>query len=348
MTVCKHAPLAHASGSSRRGGFTLIELLVVIALIAMLATLTIAFLPNAASSEREARAAVELQGWLNIAKQKALRDQAPRGLRLWVVAPPGAVVIGITPILGGVTDCQYIEQPDDFGPPGSLVQSALPNNSPAAMQAYANHGYTPTNCLQFNGADLTNGFAPQVGTTIPNGTDPNEKFWTVQPGDYIEINGGGLVYQIVQIGVPNNPAGDPAHGNSAFVKIYPPAPLPVGATTNYRIIRAPRPVGEEPLKLPEGTLIDLGTNAAHGNPLPWSDPNRTFVDILFSPSGQVISRGVTTDKINLWVRAPSNEAIHAADEFRGAPTIVSVFVNTGFVGAYPPAIQPANPYSLIR
>ena len=38
-----------------RGGFTLVELLVVIALMAMLATLAITFLPNAASADRESR-----------------------------------------------------------------------------------------------------------------------------------------------------------------------------------------------------------------------------------------------------------------------------------------------------
>jgi prepilin-type N-terminal cleavage/methylation domain-containing protein len=74
-------------------GFTLVELLVVIALIAILASLTVAFLPNAVNSERESRAATLLQGWLNVAKQRAVRDQAPRGLRLWI-GP--ATVAGIT------------------------------------------------------------------------------------------------------------------------------------------------------------------------------------------------------------------------------------------------------------
>src|SRR5260370_40596289 len=90
--------------SQDRGGFTLIELLVVLSLIAVLAALTMAFLPNAASSAREARAAVQLQGWLNVAKLRALRDQAPRGLRLWrSAADPNQVV-----------ECQYLEQPDDY------------------------------------------------------------------------------------------------------------------------------------------------------------------------------------------------------------------------------------------
>ena len=60
-----------------RNGYTLIELLVVMALMALLAALLVAFFPNAANSQIEARAAMQLQGWLNIAKQRAMRDQAP-------------------------------------------------------------------------------------------------------------------------------------------------------------------------------------------------------------------------------------------------------------------------------
>ncbi|MBM3997247.1 MAG: prepilin-type N-terminal cleavage/methylation domain-containing protein, partial [Planctomycetes bacterium] len=60
----------------KRPGYTLIELLVVISLIAVLAALTMAFFPSAAASARESRAGMNLQGWLNVAKQRALRDQA--------------------------------------------------------------------------------------------------------------------------------------------------------------------------------------------------------------------------------------------------------------------------------
>src|ERR1017187_5521317 len=86
-----------------RSGYTLIELLVVISIIAVLAAITVAFLPSAAANATEARAAIQLQGWLNIAKQRALRDQAPRGLRLWPSAANPLQCI----------ECQYIEQPDD-------------------------------------------------------------------------------------------------------------------------------------------------------------------------------------------------------------------------------------------
>ena len=296
MAPQKQSQVANAFASPHRRGFTLVELLVVMALMAVLATLTIAFFPSAASSARESRAAIQVQSWLNIAKQKALRDQAPRGLRLWV--NPSAVA-GITPIPNAVTDCQYLEQPDDFTG-GSISTGASLSN--------------------INGTvDLTNG-------------DTNPLYWSVQPGDYLEVMGTGLMHQIQSI------------SGTSFT-ITPPRPYALAATMNYRIIRAPRPVGEETLKLPEGTVIDLATNSVV-NPLPQVDPG--YVDILFSPSGQVISRNVTTANIHLWVRAPINDPVQASDPFAGDPTIVSIFVRTGYVGAFPPARPPANPYILVR
>ena len=104
-----------------RTGFTLVELLVVMSLIAVLATMAIVFFPNAATANREANAAQQLQGMLNIAKQRALRDQAPRGLRLWINTSLPAIQ---------VDECQYTEQPDDFS--GGKISSGtttLPNDT---------------------------------------------------------------------------------------------------------------------------------------------------------------------------------------------------------------------------
>jgi prepilin-type N-terminal cleavage/methylation domain-containing protein len=285
----------------RRGGYTLIELLVVISLIAVLAALTLAFLPNAASSAREARAAVQLQGWLNVAKQRALREQAPRGLRLWVSSSDPSQVV----------ECQYIERPDDFSG-GQILSGAT------------------TDTVKFS-VDLLNGSAL---------TPAEMKYWSVQPGDYLEVMGTGLAHQITSV----------VDGTTA--KITPPLPYPLlTPTANYRVVRSPRVVGDETLKLPDQTVIDLKTNTDFNNPLPPTDTSSGtgFVDILFGPSGAVISRGVSTATINLWVRAPDSN--NPTDIYRGDPTIVAVFVRTGLVNAYPPAPLSAvnpNPYLLVK
>ena len=65
-----------------RSAFTLVELLVVITLIMILAGMAAAFLPAIGDSARQAQAGTMLQQWILTAKQKALRDQVPCGLRL--------------------------------------------------------------------------------------------------------------------------------------------------------------------------------------------------------------------------------------------------------------------------
>src|SRR4051794_33926385 len=91
---------------ARRSGFTLIELLVVIGLMLLLFGLGVAFLPSASSTAAEARAASMVQSWLNIARQRAQRDQVPHGVRFLVKSLGGLSQV--------VTDAQYIEQPEDY------------------------------------------------------------------------------------------------------------------------------------------------------------------------------------------------------------------------------------------
>ena len=296
----------HASRQSR-GGFTLIELLVVIALMAILAALTIRFMPNAASSAREARAGTVLQGWLSIAKQRALRDQAPRGVRLWILAGTMQVV-----------ECQYLETPDDF----------------TGGQIYTMNNAAPYDTIAFSGAsDLLNGY-----TTAAS----DQQYWLVQPGDYLEVMGTGLMRRITT----------PVVGSA--IKITPPLPYGIGPvsggtmTSNYRIVRAPRAVGDETLKMPEGTVIELATNGPINgplNPLPITyDPITglpVYLDILFAPTGTVITRSMTSANLHLWVRAPDLTVPN--DFYKGNPTIISIFTRTGFAGAYDPSTS-ANPY----
>ncbi len=395
-----------------RPAFTLTELLVVMALMAVMATFAIAFFPNAASSQREARAAQNVQGWLNIAKQRALRDQAPRGLRLWIKTPPWSSVItyktGDTVSSGGlvymssqnnnlnrvvtntlfwnavpisdemlpmmVTECQYIEQPDDFVVPrtgigfpawssatnyttGSPVIDTI-NGAPYCSiaappnlnrQPSANPNYwQPYGTMTSNAGGTQLNFAVVPDTNalaqgeLLNGRVPlnaaEQKFWAVQPGDYVEVLGTGMMHRIGAM-------------TATTLTISPALPYPITVpTTNYRILRAPRAVGDEMLKLPNNTLIDLSTNYNATNPNPLPQPvllneGTGFIDILFAPNGSVISRGVTTTNIHLWVRSPNQET--PTDAFRGDPTIVSVFVRTGFVGAFAPS-PAGDPYALVR
>jgi hypothetical protein len=157
-------------------------------------------------------------------------------------------------------------------------------------------------------------------------------------------------------------------------------PIPI---LNYYIVRAARPVGDEILKMPvddagpdtlSGVIIDLNTNisgnftnAATGLPwnyIPINAGTTQFVDILFTSAGigQVFvgSNGISTPCsvptgiLNLWVRSvdvpragdPAVPAIY----FQGDPTLVSIHLSNGFVGAYSPDVNlpGANPYFYVQ
>src|SRR5262245_35315516 len=96
-----------------RRGFTLLELLVVMGIIIVIASLVIMFLPNLDRHKGVPNATTQLHGWVNLSKQHALRDHAPRGIRLLIEDPT-------SPNLH-CTSLQYIEQPEPFAPRGNGV-----------------------------------------------------------------------------------------------------------------------------------------------------------------------------------------------------------------------------------
>src|SRR5687767_4677900 len=96
-----------------RGGFTLIELLVVIGIIGFLAAMAVFLGPALLKSDQASRGAQGLQGTLFIAKQQALRDRVPMGIRLLRDAD------------GQFRSFQIVQQPGDFT--GGTVEVPLTN-----------------------------------------------------------------------------------------------------------------------------------------------------------------------------------------------------------------------------
>src|SRR5262245_21039790 len=90
----------------RRPAFTLTELLVVVGLILVLTSLVLAVSFSTAGQRRVQRGAEQMQGWLLIAKQRAIRDRAPRGVRL--------VVNRLSDQKQRVTDVIYIDRPEPW------------------------------------------------------------------------------------------------------------------------------------------------------------------------------------------------------------------------------------------
>jgi prepilin-type N-terminal cleavage/methylation domain-containing protein len=181
-----HRGSTHTPG--RRAGFTLIELLVAITIIIILAGLALALLPTANDHQKATQGAGMVQGWLLIAKQRALRDQKPRGIRL-LIDPSNPTI---------VTQLQYIEQPDDFS--GGQATTA------------------PPGAVTFTGVDLTGGFNDPTQQLV----QPGDLFETPIQG----TPPGGSMHQITAVTGPQaltvnagNPLPLPVTGGTSSYRI---------------------------------------------------------------------------------------------------------------------------------
>jgi hypothetical protein len=306
--------------------------MVVMGIILILAALAILFVPKFQEESRAADGARQLQNWLLVAKQRALRDQRPTGVRL--------LYTGTYPNLGQVNDLMYVQQPDNYQVipgvahiPGSIVGGpTLPTRMP-------NRRITVTGTVAvLEPPEVINGqpVYPPPYPDFRGGLGNNPANWAVQPGDYLELQGGSVLLRILNV---------QGAGPNRFVQLnLASAPLNnIPLTGQYRIIRAPRPLpGEEPLHLPQDIAIDLSTNLTYNAPIPF-DPFTNSVDIVFAPSGAVIGRGTAGDKMVMWVRDMSLDTI-----FDGKPTLISVNVRTGAIAAGPVDPASGDPYSGTR
>jgi prepilin-type N-terminal cleavage/methylation domain-containing protein len=272
-----------------RRAFTLVELLVVITLVLVLAALAVMFIPNMADQQRAAEAGAQVQGWLNIARQRALRDQAPRGIRFY----PSSASAGIC------IEAQYIDQPDDFV--SGMIQTSGNNST-----------------IVFSGADSLS---------------------SVQPGDYLEVLGSGTAHQISAVNAATNTitlsSTLPFSGLSTTG-----APTWISTPTSaYRIIRQPRVSGEEKLMLPANTGVDLSGTLSQ-----FSGSTSSQLDILFTPSGNVIGAQAGQSQVILWVY---DTTLSQKTANGGEPTLIVINVRSGMIAAVPvnPSGGFATPYS---
>jgi prepilin-type N-terminal cleavage/methylation domain-containing protein len=290
--------------SYRRGGFTLIELMVVIGVITFLAGLAMLVVPTVLEKDRTTDAVTMVEGWLQNAKLRALRDKAPRGVRFIVNQ-------NLPPYL--CTEAQYIEVPPILvlgdGP------GQYPLNSPRVVFTYGldtqfqlGGQNNPRRCDLQN---IDNALAAQLVPTLPGST-------LIMP-----VLDQTTAFQIVN--VLGQGQGNAPNTSTITVQLdqYPDAQLGAGAspagsnvgtyvTYHFGITGQPRPLlGEPVMQLPTNTAVDVTSGVTLADNV--SQPGYTGplgsvdYDILFAPSGQTIS--VSTGKstgaagqIFLWVR----------------------------------------------
>ncbi len=131
------------------------------------------------------------------------------------------------------------------------------------------------------------------------------------------------------------------------------------------------------MPLPTGVVIDININLNNQNPYnpnypnnppfmqsspisyvntlpiqyvfppPATVPTGAYVDVLFAPSGAILTTGgsstapwLTQATMNFWVRQPdsNNPSI-----FAGTPTVIAVFAQTGLTGSFAPVPNVLNP-----
>ncbi|MCS6850725.1 MAG: prepilin-type N-terminal cleavage/methylation domain-containing protein [Gemmataceae bacterium] len=281
-----------------RRAFTLVEVMVVMVIIVVLLGLSAAFLPRALENSRAIRGAEQLQGWLLIAKNRAVREKRASGviLRLASETPddPGH---NDPRFAGCVQTLNYIQQPDDFT--GGMFVKAT--------------GAT----LQFSGVDFRGGLGEQQKSS-----------WPVQKGDYVEVQGGGLVAVIAE---------DP--GTATLTCPSWAGRPPVPPTSQYRIIRGPRVLsGEAKLLMPQDVVIDLRLSRLFPSGQSLLESGVRW--LLFSPSGSVSLWGAANNggKIVLWIRDVNREPTE------GEPTLIVIDVRTGLIAAHPVAKSGGDPY----
>jgi prepilin-type N-terminal cleavage/methylation domain-containing protein len=295
---------------SQRHGFTLVELMVVIALMLVLASLAVLFIPRVNSEQQATRAAGQLQQWFEMAKQRAARDRAPRGVRLLAGSANPTFV----------TDLVFLVQADDYylGSVGVAPATIL---SRATISTSTKVSFDMV--VQRTGA---------VSATTPprtlTGGQANASLYPVQPGDHIVFDGGGPVYQIVNVG----PSAGALGGGTLTTTPPFPATMLGHTTTQYVIIRQPRPDGDEGLQMPSNVVIDCKPKGIQGGIYdlqPTLSAAVPHYDIMFAPDGRVIGTFANQEILIFWVRDVT------LDGNQGDPTLVVIYPRTGLIAAHP-------------
>lgn len=331
------------STAARRVGFTLVELLVAIAIAIAILGLAL-YVANSATFEsyKVVGSGDRLSQWLMIAKNRALRDKTPRGIRLFVTTNPA------TPTLQQVTECAYIEQPDAWIPsdPGTKFQvffkwsgSAYTSNTsanPAPQPNVTGNVYltlSGNDVAAFSAAGVQQGdtiVVPDIGIACQALSGPTAPDADAPAGVSFQFS----VALLPDLGAANTNT----TGSTPTVATY--------QTSNFGIYRQPQLLlGEPTLQIPSGMAIDVANSVEGSSTLPLSgtSPNQ-FYDILFAPGGEVI--GKTTGFIGLLLRdvnrVPASVQLGTTPnpndyDKAGEMIAVAIYTRTGAIATQPVA-----------
>jgi len=349
-----------------RFGLTLVELLVVIAIIGLLGGIIGLIAPRFAERSRVAQGSSQLRSWLLIAKQRALRDQAPRGVRF--VAATTQNVAGSLPS-ALYSKFAYVEQPEDIS---AMPFEIAPATSDTQLQTLRRtFQQEVTNQLQIGANDAFNYSPAQRAKFLTHKTliDPNvnSKGWkrllwlkdkdlsaghVINDNDIVEFAGArySVIYKPIRI---------PGQTGSVLVlhrerdetrtALAQVNTLPL---TACRITRLPRPIAGEPeLTLPKNVAVDILYTNRYSPPsssypaststrsLPAPDvqdpPSSLAYDIMFTASGEITGQLVNRGRVVLWLRDTTLTDFGPGTIPEGENRLLVIHGRTGQVTSHP-------------
>lgn len=186
--VIRHRGQPLAREYDRRSGFTLIELLVVLTIVIIVSAVALPTVLPALSHRQVSEAARVLQGALAGARDAAIRDNAPAGLRL---LPDPAFPI------------QYLPN-SSIDPTKPLVYNRMvpvspaPNYTTGVVAIWGNASdYTETDGTVTNVPAGANGKVLVLEAVTGTAIEPTSWEWNIRVGDRIQLNNAGPWYTVV-------------------------------------------------------------------------------------------------------------------------------------------------------
>jgi prepilin-type N-terminal cleavage/methylation domain-containing protein len=220
--MMKQMRLVNKRNRVARAGFTLIELLVVITIILIVSAVALPTILPALSHRQVSEGARILQAALSGARDSAIRNNSPSGIRL---LPDPAFPIGYATVNGA----QQVDPTLPLAANRFIPIGAAPTYTEGVVSIYPQNSQFYTPALR-----TVNGFAgvpalvieeEVVGTgavKLPNA--PTSWYWNIRVGDQIQIGNAGLWYTVVGPMAIGPASGT---GNSElFVNVGPPGTTP--------------------------------------------------------------------------------------------------------------------------
>jgi hypothetical protein len=326
------------------------------AIIGLLGAIVAVVAPKFAQTSRVAEGSRQFTSWLALARQRALKDRAPRGLRFVDVLPTS-----VTRTQDFYYKFGFIEQPEDIA-----IQPVEIARVPANQLASQRQAYQTAAAQRPDLAPAIAGLInPQPNNRNPNGwrflvsiPGRNLTGGVVQTGDVLEMAGARYAIACEPFGFPT--------GNDTLMVLTRPrdeartglAEIQTLPLPSARITRRARPIAGEPdLTLPTGVAVDiLWTNIASGQTatrsLPAPDQNSTpgsqFFDILFAPSGEVMGAAGTNGRLVFWLRDVSLRDSGPGTIPEGENRLVVLHCRTGQITVHAVNPDPTDPYRFVR